>query len=428
MAINAGMSWSHAFLIVCLVPLVHLAAAGERQIIPPALPDVFRGNNYGRADPTEKIFNVLDFGAVADGKKDSAIYFIRTWIAACRGTHTGKSRVLIPEGTFKAGPVIFQGPCTCAKPIIVEIKGTVLGANDLSLYEEPYWILFEKVDGVVITGRGTLDGQGSSVWKNVESCRGSECTPLPPNLKFMGVTNGVIRGINSLNPKGVHIFITNSQNIRVRRVHIEAPGTSPNTDGIHISNSNNVRIARTHISTGDDCVGMIQGSTNVAINKVFCGPGHGISVGSLGKYDTENDVRGIIVKNCTFANTDNGIRIKSWPGSQPSQATGMIFQDLIMENVRNPIIIDQEYGCSDKCNKAPSKVKISNVHYINVKGTTSSDIAVDMICSSNSPCENIELRDIDLKYVGPNKNLRSTSVCKNAKIGYGGIQNPPACR
>lgn len=76
----------------------------------------------------------------------------------------------------------------------------------------------------------------------------------------------------------------------------------------------------------------------------------------------------------------------------------------------------------------PSKVKISNVHYINVKGTTSSDIAVDLICSSHSPCENIELRDIDLKYVGPNKNLRSTSVCKNAKIGYGGIQNPPACR
>lgn len=76
MAINAGMSWSHAFLIVCLVPLAHLAAAGERQIIPPALPDVFRGNNYGRADPTEKIFNVLDFGAVADGKKDSAIVSI----------------------------------------------------------------------------------------------------------------------------------------------------------------------------------------------------------------------------------------------------------------------------------------------------------------------------------------------------------------
>ncbi|KAL6186007.1 hypothetical protein ACLB2K_042129 [Fragaria x ananassa] len=246
------------------------------------------------------------------------------------------------------------------------------------------------------------------------------------NLKFNRVTNGVIRGINSLNPKGVHIFITESHNIRVHWVQIEAPATSPNTDGIHISDSNNVRIARTRISTGDDCVGMIQGSTNIAINKVFCGPGHGISVGSLGKYETENDVRGIVVKNCTFNNTDNGIRIKSWPGSQPSLATGMIFRDLIMQNVKNPIIIDQEYGCNDKCNKAPSKVKISNVHYINVKGTTSSDIAVDLICSSHSPCEDIELRDIDLKYVGPKK-VRTSSQCKNAKIGYGGIQNPPAC-
>lgn len=114
------------------------------------------------------------------GEIESLQFFIRTWIAACRGTHTGKSRVVIPEGTFKAGPVIFQGPCTSKKPIIVEFRGTVLGANDLSLYEEPSWILIEKVDGVIVTGRGTLDGQGSSVWKHVESCSGSNCSPLPP--------------------------------------------------------------------------------------------------------------------------------------------------------------------------------------------------------------------------------------------------------
>ena len=96
------------------------------------------------------------------------------------------------------------------------------------------------------------------------------------NIKFNRVRDGVIRGISSLNSKGVHLFITDSQNVRVRRVNISAPGTSPNTDGIHISNSNNVKVARTHIATGDDCIGMIQGSTNIAINNVICGPGHGI--------------------------------------------------------------------------------------------------------------------------------------------------------
>ncbi|RXH80204.1 hypothetical protein DVH24_041351 [Malus domestica] len=342
--------------------------------------------------------------------------FIKTWIAACKNNTDRRSRVLIPPGTYKSGPAVFQGPCTCAKPIVVQVLGTIKGLNDLSLYEEPYWFLFEKVEGLVITGNGVFDGQGSSAWKVAGDCGSSSdgCSPLPSV------------SISSLNSKGVHLFITDSQNVRVRRVNISAPGTSLNTDGIHISNSNNVKVARTHIATGDDCIGMIQGSTNIAINNVICGPGHGISVGSLGKYEHENDVKGITVKKTTFLNTDNGIRIKSWPGSGPSLASGMVFKDLIMQNVRNPIIIDQEY-CAGGCDKnQPSRVQISNVHYINIKGTTPSNVAVDFICSSQVPCQNIQLHDIDLKYTGPNA-AALTSVCKNVKAGFGGIQNPPAC-
>ena len=82
-------------------------------------------------------------------------------------------------------------------------------------------------------------------------------------------------------------------------MNISAPDTSPNTDGIHISHSNNIKIARVHIGTGDDCIGMIQGSTNVAINNVVCGLDMA-SVSVLGKYQNENDVTGIIVKKTTF--------------------------------------------------------------------------------------------------------------------------------
>ena len=60
----------------------------------------------------------------------------------------------------------------------------------------------------------------------------------------------------------------------------------------------------------------------------------------------------------------------------------MVFKDIIMQNVRNPIIIDQEY-CTGGCNKnQPSRVQISDVHYINIRGTTPSNVAVDFICSS----------------------------------------------
>jgi galacturan 1,4-alpha-galacturonidase len=57
-------------------------------------------------------------------------------------------------------------------------------------------------------------------------------------------------------------------------------------------------------------------------------------------------VRGITVKNCTLNNTDNGIRIKTYGGSPPSQASGILFQDRVKKK-KNPVIIDQSYGNKD---------------------------------------------------------------------------------
>lgn len=75
---------------------------------------------------------------------------------------------------------------------------------------------------------------------------------------------------------GFHIGIVLSKNITAKSLHLTAPEDSPNTDGFHISQSNQVKIATSVIATGDDCVGMIQGSTDISIKEVTCGPGHGI--------------------------------------------------------------------------------------------------------------------------------------------------------
>lgn len=102
------------------------------------------------------------------------------------------------------------------------------------------------------------------------------CFDMVQSIKFNKVTNGVVKRIKSLNSKSFHMFITNCNNFRAHHLHITAPENSPNTDGIHVSSSNMVRIARSVIGTGDDCISIGQGSTNVLINKVQCGPGHGI--------------------------------------------------------------------------------------------------------------------------------------------------------
>lgn len=164
------------------------------------------------------------------------------------------------------------------------------------------------------------------------------------SLKFRNMKNVEINGISSVNAKAFHMFLVKTENVNIQNIKIIAPAESPNTDGIHLSNADNVSILDSTIGTGDDCVSVGRGSNNVTVERVICGPGHGLSVGSLGKYKNEEDVSGIHVRNCTMLETDNGLRIKTWGGSDPSKAVDIKFEDIIMQNVKNPIIIDQNYG------------------------------------------------------------------------------------
>lgn len=73
----------------------------------------------------------------------------------------------------------------------------------------------------------------------------------------------------------------------------------------------------------------------------------------------------------------------------------------------------------------PSRVRLSDIHYINIRGTSSTPNAVELFCSSQYPCQNVELHDIDLKSQqrGP-----TAASCTNAKVRFGGKMNPPPCK
>ncbi|KAB1669855.1 hypothetical protein ES319_1Z004400v1 [Gossypium barbadense] len=224
------------------------------------------------------------------------------------------------------------------------------------------------------------------------------------------------------------MMISVCNNFVITNVNISAPDESPNTDGIHMSKTNKVRISNSTIGTGDDCVSMIHGTTNVTIENVKCGPGHGFSIGSLGHYDAEFDVFGITVRNCSLAYTENGARIKTYRNESPSKASGIIFQDLTMDHVKNPILIDQEYATIP--GSVDSKVLISDVEFSNIRGTTISKIAVVLACSQSFPCKGITLKDIHLEYTGDpdhNEDTPFSSNCTNVKVNYIGEQLPPPC-
>jgi len=128
-----------------------------------------------------------------------------------------------------------------------------------------------------------------------------------------------------------------------------------------VGHSSQITITNANIGTGDDCISFGAGAQDITVNQVTCGPGHGISVGSLGKYQNEEPVSGIRVTGATLSNTDNGVRIKTWPASSSGAATDIHFEDVVMNNVANPIIIDQNYCPNSQCSNQVI-INITNIY------------------------------------------------------------------
>ncbi|GAV65226.1 Glyco_hydro_28 domain-containing protein, partial [Cephalotus follicularis] len=342
------------------------------------------------------VFNVMDFGAVADAKTDNGMAFVEAWNQACNWE--GTARVVVPQGTYLVSYAVFQGPCR--GPTTFQLNGVIKATSGLSSINGVSWITFQYLKDFMLVGPGTFDGQGETAWLLNDCSQNSNCK-LPVSLRFNFLNDSTVRHIHSMDSKNFHINILSCYNLKLKYLRISAPKDSPNTDGIHIGSSDGIVIRESAIGTGDDCVSLGPGSKNIYVSKVFCGPGHGISVGSLGKSPYEEDVAGLWVRNCTFTGTENGLRIKTWPDSYEAIASNFTFEDIVVNNVANPIVIDQEYCPYNSCNRqVPSRVKISNVSFNNIRGTSSSKTVVSLVCSKEVPCQNVEIGNINLVYNG----------------------------
>ncbi|XP_042495426.1 exopolygalacturonase-like [Macadamia integrifolia] len=379
--------------------------------------------------PQGTLFDVTKHGAVGDGKTDNNKAFSDAWVAACKSSSTGPSTFLIPRGDFLLSTIVFAGPCTnkTLSPSVI-IRGNLIASTTDS--NSKSWITFQSLSNLHISGAGTgsFNGKGETAWSG--GCRhtaNSHCNVAPANLNVQSVLSGSLNDITSVNSQGFHILVGNTQDFNIHDVKINAPKFSPNTDGIHVGNSTGITIANAEIGTGDDCVSIGSGTSKISVTNVKCGPGHGISLGSLGKYPDEKAVSSLLVKNCTLTSTDNGVRIKTWPGSPDNIVNDVRFEDITMTNVSNPIIINQNYCDKKACDSTPSHVKLSGIHFKNIKGTSFTKTAVALGCSSGAPCEQVELVDIDLKPATDAGAVDAT--CANVKgVITSGVLNPkPSC-
>nr|POE99719.1 putative polygalacturonase [Quercus suber] len=253
----------------------------------------------GLVEDTSGGFNVLDYGAIGDGQTDDS-----------------------------------------------QILGTMLAPNSMDGWTNcsaNCWLRFSGVSNLIVNGSGTIDGRGSTWWNQVYNDQA---------LQFNYCNNLQLSGLTHLNSPRNHISLTACNGASLSYLHISAPASSPNTDGIDISSSTNINIHDSNIATGDDCIAINGNSAHINITGINCGPGHGISVGSLGRNGAHETVEYVYVQHCNFTQTQNGARIKTWPGGS-GYARYIYFQHIQLQQASNPIIIDQFYcdggqGCTGK--------------------------------------------------------------------------------
>ncbi|KAG2325585.1 hypothetical protein Bca52824_008313 [Brassica carinata] len=339
--------------------------------------DVLTLISSDRSTSEASTVSVSDFGAKGDGKIDDTQAFKKAWKKAC--STNGVTDFLVPKGkTYLLKTTQFTGPCKSLRTF--QILGTLSASTKRSDYskDKNHWLIVEDVNNLSIDGgsAGIIDGNGKIWWQN--SCK------------------------------------TDRSKVSIVKMRSRT-GDSPNTDGIHITNTQNIRISNSDIGTGDDCISIEDGSQNVQISDLTCGPGHGISIGSLGDDNSKAYVSGINVDGAKLSKTDNGVRIKTYQGGSGT-AKNIKFQNIRMENVKNPIIIDQNYCDKDRCEQQESAVQVNNVVYRNISGTSTTDVAIMFNCSEKYPCQSIVLENVDIK--------GGTASCKNVNVKDQGTVSP----
>ncbi|KAF8390456.1 hypothetical protein HHK36_024982 [Tetracentron sinense] len=323
---------------------------------------------YGSYPTQSRIFDVLSFGAKGDGVSDDSKAFQAAWKAACK---VEWATVEIPsEFKFLIKPITIQGPCM--PHLVLQIDGTLLAPPKIGAWPKSslfQWINFKWIHNFTIQGTGTINGQGSAWW-------GLSQVHYIQALRFYACYDVTVRNIRIINSPQCHLKFD---------------------------------------SSGDDCVSIQTGCSNVHIHHIDCGPGHGISLGGLGKDESLACVSGVVVENITVQNALYGVRIKTWQGGLGS-VKNVSFSNIQVSDVKIPIMIDQFYCDKKFCKNQTGAVAISGVKYDKIIGTYSVQ-PIHLACSDNVPCTGVDLINIQLE---PSPGYQQ-ALCWNS---YGKSQAP----
>ena len=215
-----------------------------------------------------KQYVITEYGICDDGK----IYTQEIQALIDRIAEEGGGVLVIPEGTYYTGALFFKQGVN----LYIKERGMLKGSDDISDYPVcftriegqscmyyPAIINADDVNGFVMCGEGTIDGNGSRAWKAFWQRRqwNPDCTNKDeqrPRLLFISNSSNVtIAGLRLQNSHFWTTHIYKCNHIRYIGCSIFAPNApvpAPSSDAIDIDVCTDVLIKDCYIEVCDDAV------------------------------------------------------------------------------------------------------------------------------------------------------------------------------
>ena len=325
-----------------------------------------------RTRPERCCVSVKDFGALGDGVHEDT-----SAIQAAVNFLPEGGRLFFPAGTYLTLPISLKShmalelsedatllgstdrerypiiPGTCVDPETGnEIPMAGFEGGEMSSYQS--LLQASYAEDIQIIGRGCIDGNGQNGdwWGEFDQFPAKR-----PRAVFLNRCKRVtLHGVTVANSPSWHIHPFFSHEVSVLDCSVKAPKNSPNTDAIDPESCDGVRIIGCKFSVGDDCVAIKSGKIDMArkyktgatrhvVRNCLMEYGHGgVTLGS----ELGAGIRDLSVTQCYFRATDRGLRIKSRRGrGKDSVVTDVLFDNIRMDKVLTPIVINMWYNCCD---------------------------------------------------------------------------------
>jgi len=289
------------------------------------------------------VYSVLNFGAYGNGTSNNT-----TAIQSCINTAalTGGTVEIPANGTLST---YLCGAISLKSSINLQIdSGAMLKMLPYGVYptnSPPDFIAASSLHDIEISGSGTIDGQGA-VWWATNNAASSGIARPKAMFAPSACTRVLVQNVTLQNPPNTHISFRSSNHVpcgdvTVTNITINTPDGTPNTDGMDMSVTNALVIG-SYISDGDDHIAMGDSSAfngGIVVTNCIFGTGHGVSIGSY----TTGGLSNLLVVNCMWNGSENGIRLKSQRG-RGGPVQNLTYLNLSMTNVQWPIMIYSYYA------------------------------------------------------------------------------------